>query len=72
MNISTIWTRAAITRINTIVFRYVMFSGARRLEIRQNRTYGDDARYRRYVEKVPIIIPLLPLYSVEKWRFLVF
>ena len=51
---------------------FVMFSGARRLEIRQNRTYGDDARYRRYVEKVPIIIPLLPLYSVEKWRFLVF
>ena len=26
---------------------YVMFGGARRLEIRQNKTYGRDPEYRR-------------------------
>ncbi len=50
---------------------YVMFSGARRLEVRQNRTYGADPEYRAYVKRVPIMIPFVPLYSVEKYKFLV-
>lgn len=50
---------------------YVMFGGARRLEIRQNRTYGDDPEYREYVRKTPIMIPFIPLYSVEKYKWLV-
>ncbi len=49
---------------------YVMFSGARRLEIRQNRTYGNDPEYQAYSLKVPILIPFVPLYSVEKYTFL--
>ena len=50
---------------------YVMFSGARRLELRQNRVYGKDEAYREYVKKTPIILPLVPLYSVEKWKWFV-
>lgn len=50
---------------------YVMFGGARRLEIRQNKSYGDDPEYRRYVKTTPIMIPLIPLYSVEKYTWLV-
>ena len=50
---------------------YVMFSGARRLEIRQNRTYGDDPEYVKYAKTVPIMIPFVPLYSVEKHKWLV-
>ena len=50
---------------------YVMFGGARRLEIRQNRTYGDDPEYQAYVKKTPIMIPFIPLYSVEKYKWLV-
>lgn len=50
---------------------FVMFSGARRLELRQNRTYGADEEYRHYVETTPILLPLIPLYSVAKYRFLV-
>ena len=50
---------------------YVMFGGARRLEMRQNRTYGDDPEYQEYVRKTPIMIPLIPLYSVEKYKWLV-
>ena len=50
---------------------FVMFSGARRLEIRQNKNYGSDPEYREYIKTVPILIPFVPLYSVEKYKWLV-
>ena len=50
---------------------FVMFSGARRLEVRQNKNYGEDPEYQTYVKSVPILIPFVPLYSVEKYKFLV-
>lgn len=62
------WT-AAIVGWACIV--YIMFGGARRLEIRQNKNYGADPEYQSYVKKTPILIPLLPLYSVEKYKWLV-
>ena len=62
------WLLAIIGYLGII---YVMFSGARRLEIRQNKNYGNDPEYQAYVKKVPILLPLVPLYSVEKYKFLV-
>ena len=62
------WLLAVIGYLGII---YVMFSGARRLEIRQNKNYGNDPEYQAYVKKVPILLPLIPLYSVEKYKFLV-
>ena len=50
---------------------FVMFSGARRLEIRQNKNYGADPEYQKYVKTVPILLPFIPLYSVEKHKWLV-
>ena len=50
---------------------YVMFSGARRLEIRQNKNYGDDPEYQYYAKTVPILLPFIPLYSVAKHTWLV-
>ena len=50
---------------------WVMFSGARRLEIRQDKNYGNDPEYQKYVCTVPIILPFVPLYSVKKYKFLV-
>ena len=50
---------------------YVMFSGARRLEVRQNKNYGADPEYQAYVKSTPILLPFIPLYSVEKYTFLV-
>lgn len=49
---------------------YVMFGGARRLEIRQNKNYGADPQYQAYVKNTPIILPFIPLYSVEKYTWL--
>lgn len=61
----------AIVLVGYIGIIYVMFSGARRLEIRQNKNYGADPEYQNYVKTVPIMLPLIPLYSVEKHKWLV-
>ena len=50
---------------------WIMFSGARRLELRQDKNYGADPEYQKYVRTVPILIPFVPLYSVKKYKFLV-
>lgn len=57
--------------IGYVCIVYIMFGGARRLEIRQNKNYGADSEYQEYVKKTPILIPLVPLYSVEKHKWLV-
>ncbi len=62
------WILAILGYVGII---FVMFSGARRLELRQNRNYGDDPEYKEYVKKVPILLPFIPLYSVVKYKFLV-
>lgn len=62
------WILALIGYIGII---FVMFSGARRLEIRQNKNYGSDPEYQKYVKTVPILVPFIPLYSVEKYKWLV-
>ena len=62
------WVMALIGYVGII---FVMFSGARRLEIRQNRNYGKDPEYQKYVKIVPILLPFVPLYSVEKYKWLV-
>ena len=53
-----------------VLIVWVMFSGARRLELRQDKNYGSDPEYQEYVRTVPIIIPFIPLYSVKKYKFL--
>ena len=45
---------------------YIMFNGAQRLEKRQNERYGSDPAYQAYVKKTPIILPLLPIYHLNK------
>lgn len=60
-----------VVLIGYIGIIFVMFSGARRLEIRQNKNYGNDPEYQKYVKTVPIMVPFIPLYSVEKCKWLV-
>jgi hypothetical protein len=43
-----------------------MFNGAQRLEKRQMERYGNDKAYNEYADKTPIIIPLIPLYHLNK------
>ena len=44
----------------------IMFNGAQRLEKRQMSRYGNDPAYIEYADKTPIIIPLLPIYHLNK------
>lgn len=62
------WIAAAFGYICIV---YIMFGGARRLEFRQNRNYGDNPEYQAYVKKTPILLPFVPLYSVAKYKWLV-
>lgn len=62
------WAAAAA---GYLLIVFIMFSGARRLEIRQDRNYGEDPEYQTYVKTVPILLPFIPLYSVKKYTFLV-
>ena len=62
------WIVVAIGYIGII---FVMFSGTRRLEIRQDKNYGNDPEYQKYVTTVPILLPFIPLYSVKKHKWLV-
>ena len=47
-----------------------MFSGARRLELRQTETYGSDPEFQKYIKKTPLILPFVPIYSVAKYKWL--
>ena len=59
----------SFTGLLTLIF--IMFGGARRLELRQDKNYGDMKDYKLYKSSVPIIIPFIPLYSVSEYSWLV-
>ena len=63
----TQWIIAVLGYIGIV---YVMFSGARRLELRQTETYGKDPEFQTYIKKTPLLIPFLPIYSVAKHEWL--
>ena len=54
-----------ISLIGYIAIIYIMFNGAKRLELRQNGSYGKDPEYQSYVKSTPIILPLVPIYSLK-------
>ena len=49
-----------------ILIVFIMFNGAQRLEKRQMARYGNNPEYKAYADKTPIIIPLLPVYHLNK------
>ena len=42
--------------------------GAKVKEIKQAERYQGDPAYQEYVRRVPILFPLLPLYSLRRLR----
>ena len=57
------WIMAVLAYVAIV---YIMFNGAQRLEKRQMERYGNDKEYNDYANKTPIIIPLLPIYHLNK------
>lgn len=54
--------------IGTVCIMLIMVGSARRLEIKQGERYSSDPAYQRYVATVPVLFPLLPIYSVRDWK----
>lgn len=65
------WVQWLVAVIGYVLIVYVMFSGAKRLEVRQNKNYGDDPEYRAYADKTPILLPFVPLYHLTDVKFIV-
>ncbi len=65
------WLQWTIAIIGYILIIYVMLSGAKRLEVRQNKNYGADPEYQAYVKKTPIVLPLIPLHHLENVKWIV-
>lgn len=57
------WITAIVAYISIV---YIMFNGAERMEKRQMKQYGDKEEYIAYADRTPIILPLLPIYRLNK------
>ncbi len=57
------WALAIIAYVCIV---YVMFDGAKRLEKRQMKRYRDHEEYNTYANHTPILIPLVPLYHLNR------
>ena len=64
------WWQWVVASLGYVGIVYVMFSGARRLEMRQAEVYGGDPEFQTYIKKTPIILPFVPIYSVAKHTWL--
>ena len=64
---------SAMMILKDVVCRYMKKYYGDDLDVGElpNAGDGDDPEYQKYVRSVPIIIPLIPLYSVKKCKFLV-
>ena len=49
---------------------FIMFAGARRIEIQQKKSYSDDKNFKEYIKKTPLLIPFVPIYTLEKYWWL--
>ncbi len=58
----------ALATVGFICIELVMVGSARRLELKQGERYGSDPAYQQYVRTVPVLLPLLPVYSVKNAR----
>ncbi len=54
-----------IASIGVVCIELIMLGSARRLELKQAERYSSDPAYRDYVRRVPILLPLVPLYSLK-------
>ena len=65
----TLW-QWVIASLGYVGIVYVMFSGARRLELRQREVYGNIPEFQAYIKRTPLLIPFVPIYSLEKYPWL--
>lgn len=57
-----------IAVLGYILIVAVMINGAQRLDKRQEARYGKMKEYRGYADHTPLIIPLIPVYHIGKYK----
>jgi steroid 5-alpha reductase family enzyme len=57
-----------VALIGLVCIELIMVGSARRLELKQAERYAADPAYGEYARRVPVLFPLLPLYSLRNWR----
>lgn len=70
INALVTWYQWVIAILGYILIVYVMLSGAKRLEGRQDKNYGEDPEYQAYIAKTPLISRLIPIKSMKKWNWI--
>ena len=54
--------------LGLVCIQLIMLGSARRLEQKQQARYGNSAAWRSYARQVPVLIPFIPLYSLERLK----
>lgn len=62
------WLDWVLAIVGFVCIQLIMLGSARRLELKQTERYGGDATFQEYVREVPILFPLVPVYSLRDWR----
>ena len=55
----------ALGSVGSLCIVLVMIGASRRLELKQDKAYGSGAAYEAYSRRVPILLPFLPIYSLQ-------
>ncbi len=71
INVYAYWWQWVIAIVGWLCLIYVMLSGAKRLDKRQNKNYGEDPEFQAYVKKTPILMRLIPVKSFKNWKWIV-
>ncbi len=71
INVYAYWWQWVIAIVGWLCLIYVMLSGAKRLDKRQSKNYGEDPEFQAYVKKTPILMRLIPVKSFKNWKWIV-
>ncbi len=62
------WVAWACAASGYLCIVLIMMGSAKRLERKQDERYGADPEYQAYTRRVPILFPLLPIYSFKNLK----
>jgi steroid 5-alpha reductase family enzyme len=60
------WTHWAASSVGFVCIVLIMMGSTKRLEAKQEERYGDREDYQKYIKSVPVLFPLVPVYSLKK------
>ncbi len=64
----TQWYHWVLSLIGYVCIFLIMLGSTRRLEMKQDERYGTNSEYQTYTRTVPVLFPLLPIYSLRNLK----